>query len=228
MIYSLISDFDNTIGDNQTILRCENCYRCSTLDFVVHLKWEPIHKYNVRKKLSSLRGSSSQFVWICNLCSVTLLKEVKVLCWEFIWPSYFWKLIVGNLNSDNFAEIWKWIPQRWRPMWVDILPQELLNPLQQLPSYFDDISIKVERLEANLASLKLVNLRDALNLHPYTSVKCPWGCDEFPEMCHYLPLYAFIEHYLRNKSPTLVLPLSETSIKNTNGQKISSKKLVGN
>jgi hypothetical protein len=33
------------------------------------------------------------------------------------------------------------------------------------------------------------------NVH-CTSVNCPWGCDEFPELCQYIRLYALLDQEL--------------------------------
>lgn len=45
-----------------------------------------------------------------------------------------------------------------------------------------------------------------------TSVKCSWGCDEFPELCQYIPLYALLDQEFIIQFPQIELPLSEGSI----------------
>jgi hypothetical protein len=69
----------------------------------------------------------------------------------------------------------------------------------ELP-YFRDVSRSALELEADIHSMELVRLRNGLNKHPYTSVKCPWGCDEFLERSKFIPMFALMEQELEKKS----------------------------
>ena len=189
---------------------CENCQRCSVADIVMKLVCKPVKDLSLKRNLSSLQCPSSQFVWICDECNVTLSNSTRRLNWVYIWPSYFWKLLSNNM--DHLVDVWKWIPEKWRPMWFHCLVRDEIVSLEFPASYFCDISSEVKQFKDDLGSMELMKLKDALNRHPYTSVKCPWGCEEFFERCHPLPFYAFIEFELLKKYPSFKLPLSETVI----------------
>jgi hypothetical protein len=136
--------------------------------------------------------------------------------------------MMDNMSADHLNIIWKWVPYKWRPMWLDKLTLEFGMTLDSSESFFYDLSSEVSQLEEDLAAMTLVKLKEALNQHPYTNVKCPWGCDEFPEMCKGLPLYAFISSIFSRNYPAITLPLSDSSIVYGEGKAIiGKKKLVG-
>jgi len=146
--------------------------------------------------------------------------------WSYIWPSFFWKLMSDN--TKYLSDIWKWIPQNWRLMWIDSLVDFQADLEEFSVSFFTDISLQLQQLKEDLAAMTLLRLKNSLNRHPYCSVKCPWGCDEFPEVCHHLPYYGFIIMNLLESFPDIQLPLSSDSIVYGDNKKFSFKnKLVG-
>jgi hypothetical protein len=145
--------------------------------------------------------------------------------WSFIWPSYFWKLLSLNSDRDVQIFIWKWIPKEWRVFWMYSLRSVPFLSMEEPSSYFTDMTKIVTQLEDDLKAMTLVKLRDALNRHPYISVKCPWGCDEFLEKCSYLPLYPLLEQIMKKKFSTVHIPLSEASIVNAEGKKTTASNI---
>jgi len=211
-----------------TAFRCNNCQRCSTQDVEIEIISVYTNTLNLRRKLCLLRCHSSEEVYLCKECYQTLSISTETLNWCFIWPSYIWKLIVDNMTPEKFNIIWRWIPSKWRLMWIEILTNDFGCRNFSSESFFHDVSSEVRQLEEDLAAMTLVKLKHALNLHPYTSVKCPWGCDEFLETCKYIPFYAFISWEFSKKYPMIKLPLSDSSIVYGEDKEfIGKKKLVG-
>jgi hypothetical protein len=113
-------------------------------------------------------------------------------------------------------------------MWMDSLAEYEVLLREDSTSFFVDITVEVRQLQEDLASMTLVRLKDCLNRHPYCSVKCPWGCDEFPEVCDHLPFYAFLVMNLAEGCPNIKFPLWTDSILYGDKKKFSfRKKLVG-
>jgi len=96
--------------------KCNNCRRSVVSSVAGNISYEPITKFSMRKKLCCFVRPQSPYIWICEQCSKTLDRSTKKMNWSYIWPSFFWKLMSDN--TKYLSNIWKWIPQNWRLMWI--------------------------------------------------------------------------------------------------------------
>ena len=107
---------------------------------------------------------------------------------------------------EKYGEmIWRFIPVEWRPWWIDVLKEKFPfvfgNITITKPSaVFQDRTLHIKEWETDINSYLLSRLKSTSNKYLMPTVKCPWGCSEFPHKVGYLPLDIIFQRYLQKCS----------------------------
>ena len=196
----LVIEANDQYSSKSHVRRCENCKRCDVDPYGIvmeNLTIQPRAKCQLsfKKSLCSMKDNvpGRVDVQVCNECYNTLLdtKEKSARYnWSDCWPSFLWKMLANPLNSDRLMEMWQYLPFSMRASWLEsfrALGEDYqVVSLYEPPSFFDDITSYVDEIERLTSSGLLVDLMKGCNSNHYCSVRCPWGCTEFPDECGYV------------------------------------------
>jgi len=224
------------LSSSYYVKKCENCRRCDVDPYGVpihgvKIQHRPRGHLSFKKKLCSMKeGVLCQVdVMICDECYNTLLdidEKRATYHWSDCWPSFIWQMLANPLNSGRVMDMWQYLPFSMRSCWLDsfrVLGQNYAGvSLYEPHSFFDDITSFSDEIERLTSTGSLVDLMKGCNSNHYCSVRCPWGCTEFPDECGYVS-YAKLLY-----AKGFQMPLSESSIiRWVSGQSMKSKCFVG-
>ena len=199
--------------------QCENCHRRDVDPFGTVLETISIANratdgLSFKKKLSSLPNDPVRTnVVLCEECYNTLMnvKDKKYTSYRWIdcWPAFLWKMFIDPMNSGRASDMWQYVPSTMRSYWWKsyqaIGPNFQTVTMAEPRSYFDDVTLFAKEMEQLVATGSLVDLMNSCNANHYCSVRCPWGCTEFPDECGYVS-YAKLLY-----AKGITMPLAEGS-----------------
>jgi predicted GIY-YIG superfamily endonuclease/DNA replication protein DnaC len=151
---------------------------------------------NLRAAQQPLAAESDQLraVCLCRKCLVYLTaskeeheRNKKSLQLEQLaWPAMIWKF----LQSPSVLDVWKLLPELWRAWWTPMVTEihrNVHNGIQAIPLRVTDSSVERYTLKKACSDNRLADIVCTVNTM-LCNVKCPWGCDEFPDDACGLPL----------------------------------------
>lgn len=224
-------------GDVTACRQCDNCFRRNfynssdgrfmtlgniDIEYVSIVGFLGLQKHlcTFRSRLIERQQDGHRFwKYLCSECR-TLLGTTNNE-WKDAWPAYFWLMFSAAENYGIAEEIWKHVPIHWRLWWlhnfVGLGDFHSRVSLFFPEPFFDDITVRVQVYQEQMASGRLVDLITCSNENCYCSVRCPWGCTEFVGECGSIGFHLYLDKFLHAKKAV------NTNSINTAGNRSSTR-----
>jgi predicted GIY-YIG superfamily endonuclease len=232
---ALSADDDDTMSkrnDDDILLECLNCCRqaspfpCDVMEYNFDISM--VDRSDVTKNIRRLkfcnlsRTLDSEFP-LCQLCRMYLgvddYRGVRHNDWSSVWPAFLWKMLTTySLIQEHGVFLWQLVPQDWRIWWIDAIQdmhqyKEITLFLPE--SIIEEVSVRRRSIQTKPKDLRLGEMMKTMDAYNKPTVKCPWGCTEFPHKGAGLNLDVVLLRYL-GSSLCCFTPSSTRLVKRVN------------
>jgi hypothetical protein len=208
--------------------RCENCRRKNVNPSGQLIEGIAIQSrsgvgLSFNKKLATISQKPGTLATydLCDQCYETLKQwptdggaSSKKYNWADSWPAFFWKMFSHQENMKYGTFFWQLLPCTMRHAWLESYRTISANHSDVSLFFpiplFQDITFFRSEIEELNSSNTLANLVLSCNKNCYCSVKCPWGCSEYPDECGLVEFHKYLFSIFVKKG--IKMPVAEASI----------------
>jgi hypothetical protein len=185
------------LHENETHLLPQTRDKELQKSYCLMLKEVDIRDSSFRRKYSNMHASEVtkmdndvdfRKVKLCGLCRIYLAADTeehkhntkrKVLE-QLVWPAMIWRL----LKMKEIIKLWDFLPELWRAWWkpqVCVVHPNIKRVLNMISLKVGDATEARYLLQKITNDLKMKEMIDVVDNWMLPNVKCPWGCDEYPD-----------------------------------------------
>jgi len=203
--------------DQSTGTECWNCHRCNEsehdglhfsgdvyYDFCLNMY--PTGVISTRGKFSTMNAQDLRdirCVPLCRECASVVVFREKPSDMN-AWPAFIWKMLTNEkLQAHHGRLLWGFVPMLWRHWWLTpargIVTRDAefgSVTMEEPRAYFREITKDRDGLMGSIKRLRFGELKCCVNKFMHSTVRCPWGCTEFPHKLGKVDLSDVYRHYL--------------------------------